>query len=894
MVGGGDFLAYVAINPYNQDMLTPLLATKLYIPPPRSKVVLRSRLVERLNDGLRRKLTLISAAAGFGKTTLVSEWAAACDRPAAWLSLDEGDSDPIRFLTYFVAALRTVAPDVGDGVMGILQAPQQPSIEPILTILVNEISAQAGDFLLILDDYHVIDSQPVDRALAFLLKHQPPQMHLVIVTREDPQLPLSQLRARGELTELRVTDLRFTRAEAAEFLNQVMGLNLSAEHIATLETRTEGWIAGLQLAALSMHGQTDRGGFIQAFTGSHHFVLDYLIEEVLHQQPEAIQTFLLRTAILDRMCGALCDAVLGDPTASGQKTLEYLERANLFIIPLDDERRWYRYHHLFADLLRQRLQQSMASSGVDDLHARASQWYEDNGLEIEAFHHAAASHDIDRAERLIRGKGIPLHFRGSVTMVLNWLESLPPAVLNARPLLWWRYASLMLIIGLTTGVEEKLQAAEAALQNTEPDADTRDLIGQIAAARATLALTQYRPDVMLAQSRRALEYLHPNNLSSRASANWSLGFGYLMMGDRVTALQSLMESIACSRACKDIFMTIVATIGVALIQEGDNQLSQAADTYRYILQLASDQPHTIISEVHLGLARICYEWNDLDAAEQHGQQGIHLSRQYDSVIDRFVIYEVLLARVRLARGDVAGAVADIDQTMQTARQQNFVLRLPEIAAAQVVALLRLGDVTAAAQVAQAYPTPISQARIHLAQGNPAAALSILDAYRQQVEAKRWPDEQLRAMVLQALAYRAHGDKEKALLVLGDVLVMAEPGGYIRLFADEGRPMAQLLSEAAARGILPEYTARLLDAFDRDSGDSRTQVSPGVSSLVEALSPRELEILRLVAQGLSNQEISERLFLALDTVKGHNRRIYEKLQVQRRTEAVARARDLGLL
>src|SRR5437016_3095827 len=378
-------------------MSTPILATKLYIPRLRPNVVLRPRLLERLNEGLQRKLTLIAAPAGFGKTTLVSVWVAGCNRQVAWLSLDKGESDPTLFLTYLVAALQTIAPTIGEGVSGVLQSPQPPPTESILTALLNEITTIPDHFVLVLDDYHVIDAQPVDQALTFLLEHLPPNMQLVIATREDPALPLARLRAGGHLTEVRAVDLRFTPSEAAAFLNQVMGLTLSAEDITALERRTEGWIAGLQLAAISLQGQQDATSFITSFTGSHHFVLDYLVEEVLQQQPEGIQTFLLRTSILDRLCGSLCDAVLMDPSVSGRETLEYLERANLFLVPLDNERRWYRYHHLFADLLRQRLQQSTASSpedeggGVAELHRRASQWYEDQGLEIEAFHHAVAA-----------------------------------------------------------------------------------------------------------------------------------------------------------------------------------------------------------------------------------------------------------------------------------------------------------------------------------------------------------------------------------------------------------------------------------------------------------------------------------------------------------------------
>src|ERR687885_49770 len=394
-------------------MSTPVIATKLFIPPLRPNAVPRSRLIARLNEGLHRKLTLIPAPAGFGKTTLVSAWVAGYGQPTAWLSLDDGDNDPACFLTYLVAALQTIAPNIGAGVLGVLQSPQPSPAESILTALLNEITIIPNNFVLILDDYHLLDAKPVDHALTFLLEHLPPQMHLVITTREDPQLPLARLRARGQMTELRAADLRFTAAEAAVFLKEAMGLELAADDIAALEDRTEGWIAGLQLAALSLQAQHDASNFIQSFTGSHHFIMDYLVEEVLHQQPTSVQTFLLRTSILDRLCGPLCDSVLRDPSGSGQATLEYVERANLFLVPLDNERRWYRYHHLFADLLRQRLHQAGGSAGdVTELHSRASEWYEDNGLELEAFLHAAAVNDLDRAERLIEGQGVPLQFRG--------------------------------------------------------------------------------------------------------------------------------------------------------------------------------------------------------------------------------------------------------------------------------------------------------------------------------------------------------------------------------------------------------------------------------------------------------------------------------------------------
>jgi len=927
----------------------PLLQTKLYIPPVRPELVSRPRLIERLNAGLHHKLTLVSAPAGFGKTTLLSEWihSGVSSRaygvgeehePAgevsptlysllptprfAWLSLDEGDNDPAIFLAYVVAALQTIEADVGKGALGALQSPQPPPTEAILTGLINEIAAVPDRIVLVLDDYHLIEAQPIHDALTFLLRHLPPQMHLVISTREDPPLPLARLRARGQLTEVRVTDLRFTPSEAAEFLNTRVGLDLSAEDIAALETRTEGWIAGLQLAAISMQGHKDATSFIRSFTGSHHFVLDYLVEEVLQQQSESVQTFLLRTSILDRLCGPLCDAVCSAgtasssrgtavlrPSASGQETLEYLQHANLFIIPLDNERRWYRYHHLFADLLRQRLHQSTASStgdegwGVAEYHIRASEWYEENGLEIEAFHHATAASDVERATRLMEGDWMPLPFRGAVVPVLNWLKSLPTTVLDARPLLWVTYASTLLGAGQRTGVEQKLQAAERALQGVELDDKTQDLVGRIAAIRATLAVGQHQVEAIIAQSRRALEYLHPDNLAFRTSTTWKLGYAYHLQGDRAAASRAYTEAMSIGQASGNILFTVSAMLGLGSLQEAENQLYLAAETYRRALHLFGDQPlPTLACEAHLGLARIFYEWNDLDAAQQHRQQSIQLVRQTENN-DTFAACEVLLARLKLAEGDVAGAAAVLAQADQFVRQHNLVNRMPEVAAALVLALLRQGpllhqgNLAAAADLVQTHKLPISQARVHLAQGDPGKALALLEPLRQQMEAKGLEDERLKVMVLQAVALhaaalQADGEKEQAVQLLGDALALAEPGSFIRLFVDEGMPMAHLLSEAAALGMMPDYIGKLLAAFEAE--EHKSAISPPSQPLVEPLSPRELEVLGLIAQGLSNREISERLFLALNTVKGHNRRIYGKLHVQRRTEAVARARELGLV
>jgi LuxR family maltose regulon positive regulatory protein len=885
------------------DALTPLLSTKLHRPLPRAQLVRRPHLTARLTQGVMGPLTLVSAPAGFGKTTLLAQWLAESGMPVAWLSLEPGDNEPVRFLSYLIAALQTLDPQLGAVALALLQMPQQARAETVLTLLTNDVGSHGrdgGDFVLVLDDYHVLDAKAIDQALTYLVEHLPPQMHLVIATREDPQLPLARLRAGGHLTEVRAADLRFTPSEAAAFLTQGMGLTLPAEDITALEARTEGWIAGLQLAALSLQGQPDATGFIRSFKGLHHFVLDYLVEEVLGQQSERVQTFLLRTSILDRFCGPLCDAVVLDPSASGQATLDYLEHANLFLVPLDNERRWYRYHHLFAELLRLRLQQSIASSPADAesqvnaLHLRASLWYEDHGLELEAFHHAVAAHDVERAARLVEGKGMPLQFRGAVAPVLHWLESLPTMVLDARPALWVMYASALSMTGVLPGVEEKLQAAEAALQGKEPDDKTRNLVGHIAAIRALLAAAQNQVETSIAQSRRALEYLHPDNLAVRTATIWKLGVAYQLQGDRAAASRAYSEAIAISQASGNTIITIMATIGLGTVQETENQLYPAAQTYRRVLHLAGDLPQPAVCEAHLGLARLCYEWNDLDGASQHGQQSVHLARQLEN-IGRCVAGEVLLARLKLAQGDAVGAAALLEEADRSVRQQNFVHQMPEVAAAQVLTLLHQGHLAAAAHLAQTHELPLSQARVYLAQGDTSAALAVLSRRLRQVEAKGWQDERLKVLVLQAVALQAQGEKDTAMHLLVDALALAAPGGFLRLFVDEGLPMAHLLSKASASGMMPEYIGKVLavcEAEEQKRAD--TSYWPLAQPLIEPLSHRELEVLHLMAQGLSNHEMCERLFLALDTVKGHNRNIFGKLQVQRRTEAVARARELGLL
>lgn len=874
-------------RPYNWTMLAPILVTKLYTPPLRPQSVLRQRLIDKLNAGSGRKLTVISAPAGFGKTTLVSAWLAGRDQPAAWLSLDEGDNDPTRFLGYLAAALQTVDETLGQATARALQTPQPPPISALMPLLLNDLAFHPQPFALVLDDYHSLDANPINEALTLLVEHLPPQLHLVIITREDPPLPLARLRARGQLSELRAADLRFTPEEASEFLNHFMGLALSPEHIAALEKRTEGWIAGLQLAALSMQGQADVERFIQTFNGTHHFVLDYLLEEVLHRQPEHIQTFLLHTSILNRLCGPLCEAVFEANDTSAQATLESLERANLFIVPLDNERRWYRYHHLFGELLRQRLGQTLGETAISELHIRASAWYEQNGLLVEAFQHATAAGDIERAEGLIDHPGMMLHFRSVASVILDWLASLPASVFQERPWLLVRWCTLGLVAGQTSGLDERLQIAEQALQNFSNLPNLHDLLGQIACARATLALTRYDPETMITQARRALGYLPPENLTFVFTAHWALSRAYLFQGQRAIAAQACQDSLAICESFGGIFSTTLALATLGELQFLDNQLQQAAETCLRLLPMFGDHPLPTAGDICLRLAQIYYQWNDLANAQAYGQKSLELTHLYDKVIDRFILSEVFLAQLELAQGNPDAAQARLTRIEGSARLPHFLHRQADVAETRIAILLKQGQAAKAEKLAWQFDLPLSQVRVHLALGNPSAALARLEPLRQQAENRNWPDERLKIMVLQALAFQAGGANQQARQTLIEALALAEPGGFIRLFVDEGENMRSLLAKIRAT-LEPGqpasgYLDRLLSAF-----------GPGVSRSPELLTPRELEILRLIAAGHSNQEIGQRLFLALDTVKGHNRRIFDKLQVQRRTEAIARARELGLV
>jgi len=878
-------------------MNVSLLATKLFVPPPRFRAVARVELCRRLGEGLlpgggfSRKLTLVSAPPGFGKTTLVSEWIETMPVGKAWLSLDEKDGDPARFLAYMVAALQTADPDLGTWVLEALQAPQAPSMDTLLVRLINDLAESGTRLILVLDDYHAINSPFVDEIIAYLIDNLPPQVHVVLITREDPGLPLSRYRARGQMQELRASDLKFSYAEVVDFYSRVMGIPLTESDIDALEMRTEGWVAGLQFAALALQGNSGkqaRTEFIASFTGSHRFVLDYLVEEVLLQRSEAVQSFLLATSCLGRFCGALCDAVLEAPAGTGRKTLEALDRANLFLVPLDGERCWYRYHHLFAEILQQRLSTSPPPSCPAPalINSRASAWFEQNDLIVEAFRHATASGDVARAEALVEDRRMPTQTRVAMKEVVDWLTALPESVKNDRPSLWVKSAGYSLIFGIATGVEECLQAAESALRGREDS--ERFLFGQIATARATLAISQYHSDEAKLHARRALELLEGYDSTFRLAALWNLGMACFFAGERAEARSILDEVLSASRSSGAVNFQVLSALGLGEIQAKDTQLFLAAETFRHVLRISGEHPQPNICVAYQGLARIHYEWNYLENAWAYGEQGLVLARQYDSSIDMFVACEVLLAMLEMARGNLESAGMRLDEAGQSALENRFLHRLPEIRTAQAMLQLRMG------RIPEATGLPASLGiRILLAKGQCKEAAVLVDSWKTEVE--NLEDERLRAMVLRTVVQEASGDHEGALDTLEDVLTLAEPGGFIRLFVDEGSVIRQLVRETYDRGTLPDYTNRILKAFpDAGTGTARNKGTETVRESRELLSSREYEVLTEIATGLSNHDIAEKLFISLLTVKVHVRNIFAKLETSSRTSAVAKARSLGIL
>ncbi len=912
-------------------MAAPILVTKLFIPPPRPGLVSRSRLIERLNEGLDHRLTLISAPAGFGKTTLLAEWLAispAHERPTGWVSLDATDDDPGMFWSYVIAALQTVQVGVGANALALLELPQPPPIESILASLINEITTIESDFALVLDDFHVIDAPSIHSGVAFLLDHLPPRMHLVIASRSDPSLPLARLRVRGESTELRAVDLRFTHEEAAAFLNEAMGLDLSAADLATLETRTEGWIAGLQLAALSMRERADVSGFIQAFAGNNRYIVDYLVEEVLRGQPERVRDFLLQTSILDRLSGPLCDAVTGQH--DGKAILEALERGNLFVVPLDDTRHWYRYHHLFADVLRTHAMDQQPDQ-VSIRHQRAGDWYERNGHRADAIRHALAARDYERAASLVELTAVGMLGSSQEATLYGWLKALPDDVVRQRPVLSVNHA-------FTSFGREGLDAAEARLKDAErwlgpesnggkprdappgemvviDEAGFRSLPGTIAVARAYRAGALGDVDGIVSYARRALDLLPESDDLWRGAAAAVLGIGFWTRGDLEPAYRSFAEGKARLEVAGYTQFQITSVHILAEIRIAQGRLREAERIYDQALRLATEQSNPIwgTSDLYVGLSELYRERNDLDEATRLLEKSRALG-EHAGLMDTRHRWHIARARISAAQGDLDGALDLLDE----AERQYVGGADPDL---HPIAALKARVWVAQGRLAEAFGwirernlsvnddlsylrefEHITLARVLLAQGTRGQedrsineAIELLERLRRAADAGERTGSVIEMLVLLAIAQAAQGNVPQALASLDRALILAKPEGYARVFIDEGAAMARLLADAAAQGRTPGYAGSLLAAFDDDEAPTPDRPpATTIQALVEPLSPRELEVLHLIAQGHSNHEIGERLYLALSTVKGHNRVIFGKLGVQRRTEAVARARNLGLL
>lgn len=865
------------------------------------------------------RLTLISAPAGFGKTTLVSDWIAECGRPVAWLSLDEGDNDTVRFLTYLFAALGTLAlsgvegikPGFGEGVLSTLQSYQPSQIEMALTFLLNEISTIPNPFLLILDDYHVIDSNPVDEALAFLVERLPPQMHLIIATREDPSLPLARYRARGQLTELRATDLQFTPTEATEFLNRVMRLKLSDGEVAALEARTEGWIAGLQLAALSMQGHQDTAGFIKSFTGSHRFVLDYLIEEVLGQQTEQTQSFLLHTSILDRMCGSLCDALLLDSSAPGQEILEQLERANLFLVPLDNERRWYRYHHLFGDLLRQRLGQPKE---LPEYHLRASAWYEANADLAQAFQHALAANDFERAARLTEASWQSMERNFQPLAWLGWVKKLPDSAICSRPWLCveigWAYSD----VGEVEASETYLKHAERALAGANDREVFKSIEGNIALIRAGNAQIEGNLGETVRYAELSIQLIPEDELMIRAQAAITLGFTQWTVGNVDASLQAMHTWREDMQKLGNQMYAIASAFAVSDMQVILGHLGEAEKILLQTIQQAAalgQEAEVVTAHHHLGLAMIAHERGDEAAFTQSVQIAADLG-QHTTLIDWPHRWNLAQARLKESDGEWDSALECLDAA-QRGYVKNPIPIMQPIAAHKARVHLRQGRLDKAQAWARERGLSVKDeagylgeyehltlVRIRLAEGSFTGVHELLERLLALADSQKRTGSVIEILLTQALVYQAQGDQPQALAALERVLTLTEPEGYIRIYVDEGEALRLLISDlrftiANRTHPLLGYVNRILEFFLKpvEVAPQSKIVNPK-SDTVDPLSDRELEVLRLIAAGHSNAEISQRLYLALSTVKGHNLRIFNKLQVENRTEAVARARELGLL
>jgi LuxR family maltose regulon positive regulatory protein len=908
-------------------MARPTIATKLYVPTPPRGLVTRPRLRERLRRGAESRLTLVSAPAGFGKTSLLAEWLAepsGDNRCVAWLSLDRADNEPASFWTYVVTALQTAVPTVGSRALELIATSPMPT-NLVLTTVLNELAAAPQDVWLVLDDYHVVDSHDVRDGMTFLLEHLPPHVHVVISTRADPDLPLPRWRVRSELVEIRAADLRFTSEEAAAYLNEAAGLNLTAEQVAALEERTEGWIAALQLAALSIRGRDDVGGFIARFAGNDRYIVDYLVEEVLAHQPDPVRGFLLHTAVLDRLTGPLCDAVTGGDDGRGM--LATLERANLFLVPLDDRREWYRYHHLFADVLRAHLLSEQPDQ-VPLLHQRASGWYERNDLSAEAVRHALAAKDFDHAAYLMELAATAIRRDRQEAMLLGWLQELPDAAIRRSPVLSVFYGYMLMVSGDLAAFEARLDDAEAALAavpdgQTPPWADTQELQtlpATIAIYRASLA--QARGDVAgtAEHARRALDFARPNDHLVRGGALGFLGLAAWVTGDVSGALETFTQAVASLHEAGNLLDELSSTVPLADMWLAAGRPSRARRLYQDALRLAEVHGGGVAratAELHVGVSEIDLEIGHLESAKAELQSAAALGEPA-SVSEGRYRWFLAMGRVADAEGDPPEAITLLNKAQQLYLPGLFPGVRP-IPAVKARVWISRGDLSQAADWAQEQGLSatddanylnefdhltfvrllIAQYRSNHDTGTLDQAADLLDRLADAAETSGRAGSLLEIRMLQALAHDAQGHRQRALQSLQQAWAEApEPEGYVRLFLDEGAPMVELLRHAEQLGDAGGHARRLLTRRAAHEGAATESPLHGALTLAvpsaELLSDRELQVLRLLNSELTGPQIARELFVSNNTLRTHTKHIFTKLDVTNRRAAVRRAREEGLI
>jgi LuxR family transcriptional regulator, maltose regulon positive regulatory protein len=900
-----------------------LLSTKLTIPRIRPDRLARARLLEALSDAMTRELVLVCTPAGFGKTTLLADWSTEAKMPVAWLSLDPDDNDPARFWRYVVAALDRVCEGLGDQLWPLLTGPGSTSSHGMVTALINQIEAQSSDLVLVLDDYHLIESPLIHDGLALLLTRISRRLHVALATRGDPPLPLSRLRARDQLAELRAADLRFTSAESALFLQQVWHLDISPEVIAALETRTEGWAVGLQLAALSLRDRPDPDAFLNAFTGSHRYVLDYLTEEVLERQPDRIRDFLLHSSILERMTGPLCEVVTGDD--DGQGMLEQLERANLFIVPLDEQRRWYRFHNLFAEALRVRLQRVDAGQ-VLDLHRRAADWCERHGLIDDAIRHASGARDPTRAAQLVEQHLNETLQRGETAILERWIALLPDDAVRTRPGLCLAQGMLEFHGGHLDAAEQRLEYADRAFEHG-PGMDLQlptdgGMVSKIPAAtallRAELSGVRGDPERLASFARSALEHTADHEWGPRLWARTLLASADWISGRLADAEAAFAEILAEARVAPEAYPMLATCFPLGRVQHARGKLEAALRTYEDGLRFATGGrtlPNLYLAaESHIGMAQVLYERDELDRALHHITAGIELGQQ---VVDLTtpLLGLVVLAWIRQSNGDRDGALTAMNEACEL-RSIPDVIAIWNPAPSELARLLLLhGRIEEASRWtvgrrqwpdgAVCYSRErdyLLLARVLVTRGLPEQALDVLERLERMAQPQGNLHSLIQIRTVRALALQAAGDHPGALSVLAEALALARPEGFIRIFADEGAPMAALLRSllsAHSRARVGPKSARLRQQVNRILQAFGTAVPAAghrrpVSGIAEALTRREVEVLRLIADGRHNREIAQDLFVTIDTVKKHASNILSKLDATGRTHAVARARDLGVL